>query len=843
MFRVAVKNLFAHKFRSLALVFTVVLGVSFVVGTYVLTDTITHVFDDIFTDVYSSIDVNVRHSSDLGLDAVRPPIPESLLQDVQAVPGVGTAEGSIFGIGVDIIDAHGSRLGNPQAPSFGTTWSGDDALTPFTLREGRKPMRDGEVAIDARSFNDGHFALGDSVLLVTPRGPRHFTLVGVAGFGRASNIAGATISIFELRTAQTLMDREGEFDSINIAGEPGVSADTLQERVAAVLTPGYEAVTGADLSNESAASVATSMAFFRTFMLVFAFVAVFVGAFIVYNTYSIVIAERTRELALVRALGATGAAVLGSVLIEAVITGLLAAGIGLACGILIAQGLRALLDALGLTMPSGDLALLPRTVWVALIGGPLVTVLASIMPAVRASRIAPIRAMNDTIPQRSGIALRAAAGAVLLVAGMTIVLIGFDRGELALVGVAAIATIVGVAMLAPSFSRPIVTLLGAPVEHTRGVAGHLARQNARRSSRRTAATASALMIGTALMAAALVLSRSMNESVEQAVTSGAIADLVVTTDNQLGFSDALAGRIESMPDVDAVARYRIGKFRLGNATKQVVGLPEAALDTTSPGYAIDTGLVAGSFHDLAANGIAVSKDVAASHRWSIGDSIAVTFPTGTRNLRLVATYAHNMLVGDYVVDESSFTAGYPVSNDFLVLVNLRDDRQLHSVQSDIDRLIHQSYPGIKVQDRSEYVAATKARVDQFLNLVTALLVLAVGIALLGVLITMLLSVSERTREIGLVRAVGMSRRQTRSMIRWEAAIVSLFGAILGLGVGVFFGLALVRALSKQGLDVTVVPVTSLLILALIIAFLGVVASVYPSRRAARLNVIKAVSSL
>ena len=843
MFRVAVKNLFAHKFRSLALVFTVVLGVSFVVGTYVLTDTITHVFDDIFTDVYSTIDVNVRHSSDLGLDAVRPPIPESVLKDVKTVAGVRAAEGSIFGIGVDIIGAHGTRLGNPQAPSFGTTWSQDDALTPFRLREGRKPVADGEVAIDARSFEDGKFSLGDSVLLVTPQGPKHFTLVGVAGFGRASNIAGATISIFDLRTAQKLMDRNGEFDSINIAAEPGVRADILQERVAAVLAPQTEAVTGTDLSKESADSVATSMAFFRTFMLVFAFVAVFVGAFIVYNTYSIVIAERTRELALVRALGATGAAVLGSVLIEAVITGMLAAGIGLACGILIALGLRALLDALGLTMPSGDLVLLPRTVWVALVGGPLVTVLASITPAVRAARIAPIRAMNASGSVRPSNALRAAFGAILLAGGVTLVLVGFDRGELALVGIAAIATIVGVAMLAPSFSRPIVTLIGAPVEHTRGVAGHLARQNARRSPRRTAATACALMIGTALMAAALVLSRSMNESVEQAVTNGAVADLVVNTDNQLGFSDALAGRIESMPAVQAVARYRIGKFRLASATKQIVGLPQSALDSTSPGYALDTGLSAGSFAELADNGIAVSKDIAASHRWSVGDSIAVTFPTGTRNLRLVATYAHNMLVGDYVVDESTFSGGYPQSNDFLALVNLRNDTDLRSVQADIDKLIKQSYPGLKVQDRAEYVASSKARVDQFLNLVTALLVLAVGIALLGVLITMLLSVSERTREIGLVRAVGMSRRQVRSMIRWEAAIVSLFGAILGLGLGVFFGLALVRALQKQGLSVTVVPVSSLLILAVIIAFLGVVASVYPSRRAARLNVIKAVSSL
>jgi len=843
MFRVAVKNLFAHKFRSFALIFTVVLGVSFVAGTYVLTDTITHVFDDIFTDVYSTIDVNVRHSSDLGLDAVRPPVPQALLSDVAAVPGVRSAEGSVFGIGVDIIDSHGKRVGNPQAPSFGTTWSEDDALTPFTLREGRKPVADTEVAIDARSYEVGRFTLGDSILLVTPQGPKHFTLVGVAGFGRASNIAGATISIFEMHTAQVLMNREGMFDSINVAAANGVSADTLQDRISSVLPPAYEAVTGGDLSSESADSVATSMAFFRTFMLVFAFVAVFVGAFIVYNTYSIVITERTRELALIRALGATGAAVLVSVLTEAAITGLLASGIGLGCGVLIAVGLRGLLDKLGFAMPSGDLTLLPRTIWIALVCGTLITVLASSMPAIRAARVAPVKAMNNSGSSRNNYAVRTAVGAVLLIGGVTMVLVGFDRGALAIVGGAAVASFVGVAMVAPWFSRPVVNMLGIPVEHARGVAGLLARQNARRSPRRTAATASALMIGTALMAAAMVLSGSMNQSVEQAVSKGAVADLVVTSDSQLGFSDALAKKVEAMSGVEAVARYRFGKFKLATATKQIVGLPQSALEPTSPRFALDVGLTHGSFDGLANGGIAVSNDVASSHHWSIGGPITVTLPTGSQQLRLVATYARNTLVGDFLVDESTFDRAYTQSNDFLVLVNLRNDAQLRSVQTEIKQVVDGAFPGLKVQDRAEYVAASKARVAQFLNLVTALLVLAVLIALLGVLITMLLSVSERKLEIGLVRAVGMCRRQTRSMIRWEAAIVALYGAFLGLGLGVFFGVAMVKALRRQGLSVTVVPTQTLLVLALTITLLGVLASVYPARRAARLNVIEAVSGL
>jgi putative ABC transport system permease protein len=843
MFRVAFKNLVTHKFRSLALVLTVVLGVSFVVGTYVLTDTITQVFDDIFTDVYSSIDVSVRHSSELGLDAARPPIPESLLADVRSVNGVRTAEGSIFGIGVDIIDSSGNRLGNPMAPSFGTTWSHDDALTPFTLREGRRPTAGGEVAIDARSFDGGHFHLGDSILLVTPQGPQHFTLVGVAGFGRASNLAGATISIFDLRTAQALLDRVGQFDSIDVAADTSVSSETLQERIAAAMPPEYEAVTGADLSAESSQSVANTLGFFRTFMLVFAFVALFVGAFIVYNTYSIVIAERTRELALIRALGASGLAVLGSVLIEAIITGLVASGIGVVVGVLIALGLRRLLDALDFSMPSGDLALLPRTLWIAFIGGTAITLFASLVPALRASRVPPIAAMSGSSSRRSNGLIRSVCGAALTTGGIASVLVGFDRGRLPLVGVGAVSTFVGVAMLAPLISRPVVSVLGEPVERTRGVAGLLARENARRSSRRTAATASALMVGTALMAAALVLSRSMNESVERAVTTSAVADLVVTTDNQLGFSDALATQIESMPEVGSVARYQFARFKLGNATKNLVALPSAALDRNAPEFAIDAGLRQGSFLDLPNGGIAVHRDIANSHHWQLGDVIDATLPTGTEPLRLVAVYDQNTLVGDYVIDQTTFNRAYVHTNDYLVLVTLSDKAALRSVQADIKQLLEAGYPGLKVQDRAEYIASTKARVAQFLNLVTALLVLAVGIALLGVLITMLLSVSERTREIGLVRAVGMTRRQTRSMIRWEAAIVSFFGALLGLGLGVFFGLALVRAMRRQGLSVSVVPVPQLLILALAIACLGVLASVYPARRAARLNVIEAVASL
>jgi putative ABC transport system permease protein len=347
-----------------------------------------------------------------------------------------------------------------------------------------------------------------------------------------------------------------------------------------------------------------------------------------------------------------------------------------------------------------------------------------------------------------------------------------------------------------------------------------------------------------LMAASFVLSSSITESVDQAVSGGAVADLIVAGPNEIGFSPALADEVTAMTDVRFVARYRYAAFKLGDATKQLVGLPAAALDPRSGTQALDVEVTSGDISRLSDSGIAVQSDVADDHQWTLGDVLTITVPSGTQQLRLVATYEQNALVGDYVVDQSTFERGYEVSTDYLVLVLLRQGADLATAQHEITALVDERYPGgLEVQDREQYIADAKEQVAQLTNLVTALLVLAVGIALLGVLITMLLSVSERTRELGLLRAVGMSRRQTRSVVRWEAVIVSAYGALLGLAVGVFLGSALVTALEQEGLNVTVIPILPLLVLAAVIALLGVTASVYPARRAARLNVVAAVATL
>jgi putative ABC transport system permease protein len=845
MFKVAFKNLVAHKFRSLALMLTVLLGVSFVAGTYVLTDTITRVFNDIFSEAYSAVDVNVRRASDLStIEVARPPVPETLLDTVRTVPGVADAQGDIFGNGVVILDRDGERVGNKFAPALATSWVVNDSMTPLQLREGRKPSGSGEVAIDAQSFADGDFALGDEVTLVTAGGPRTFQLVGVAGFGRASNLAGATLSVFDLPTAQNVLEREGLFDSINVQAQEGISDDLLQDRLQASLPNGYEAITADELTNESDEAVSDALGFFKTFLLVFAFIALFVGAFIIYNTFGIVVTQRTRELALLRALGAGRRQVVASVIAESGLLGLIASILGLGAGLLIAAGLKAMLAGFGFDVPSGSLVLLPRTVIVALVGGVAVTVLSAIAPAIRASRVPPVAAMHDvTISRRAAGVRRDIIGLVLTVVGVVLVLSGLSRGALASVGLGALATFVGVAMLAPMFARPVAHALGTPVAHARGAAGRLAQQNAMRSARRTAATASALMIGTALMGGSLILSSSITESVERAVSGGALADLVVRSDGQQAFSPAVATEIADIPGVRAVERYRIGAFKIGNATKHLAAMDPEAFDVNNQDAMIDIDVREGDITQLRGDHIAVRKKVADDKNWTVGTTVTVTFPAGDRTVEVVALFDENSLTGDYVIGLDLHQDVFAENADFLLLLTVDDTAELRAVQAAVQTTADANYPGLKVQDRDQYIGDVKAQVNQFLGLITALLALAIIIALLGVLITMLLAVFERTREIGLLRAVGMGRRQVRSMVRWEAALVSTYGAVLGLVLGVFFGIALTRALRDQGVSHQVVPVPVLVILAVVIALLGVAAAIYPARRAARLNVLDAISHI
>ena len=839
---IAWRSIICHKLRSLLLAMCVVIGVAFVAGTFVLTDTIKNVFTEVFVQAYKGVDVSVRTHSELGGMSIRAPFPAKVLADVRAVPGVRVAEGDVFTLGGRIFDAANKAVGNQFAPTFLASWPTEPVLNSFKLASGVAPQTITEVVIDQESATAGKFTLGDQIRIQTARGTNDFRLVGIAKFGTANNIGGASAVLFSLPGAQLEANRVGLFDDIAISAVKGVEPDTLQDQVQAVLGPTYEALTGTELSAESSGTINDQMSFFSTFLLVFAGISLLVGASIVYNTFAIVVAQRTKEMALLRALGADGSQVIGSILIESVVIGLLASSLGLLGGIGLAIGLKSLMGLVGFSLPTGSLVILPRTIIVSVIGGMSVTVLSAIAPAVRAARVPPLAAVRsvtvlNTKQRRSFFAV----GALALVAGIGMTARGAQSASLSRLGLGAFLVLCGVSLLAPSIVQPFVHLFATPVRQLRGLSGQLAEENATRSARRTANTAAGLMIGTAVIAAALLLASSITTSTTKILDKGMRADLLVSTGALTGLGSDVTPTLQTVAGVGSARPFRHGAFKIGDATKQLSAMTGAALDVTEPNAALDLGLVAGSLRALDDGGIATSEKIATSKGWKIGDTIPTLFAIGPHPLRLEAIFASNAF-GDYFVSITTHEHLYPDSVDMLAFVHVADGTSLAVAKSNITRLLTTVAPAAKVQDRKEYAGVIQAQITQILNLITALVLLAVIIALLGVLITMLLSVFERTHELGLLRAIGMDRRDVRSMVRWEAAIIATFGSALGVVLGVGLGYALTRTMRDQGISTIEIPYRSLIIMILLITVAGVGASLYPARRASRLNVLQAIAT-
>jgi putative ABC transport system permease protein len=839
---IAWRSIVCHKLRSALLAMCVVIGVAFVAGTFVLTDTIKNVYTQVFDQAYDGIDVSVRTRSDLGAMSAHAPIPAEVLAEIRSIPGVKVAEGDVFTVGGRIFDATNKPVGNKFAPTFLASWPIESSLNSFTLDSGAAPQADDEVVIDLEAATAGNFAIGDTVRIQTTRGTNDFQLVGIAKFGTANNMGGASAVLFNLAGAQREAGRVDQFDDIAIAADEGVDPVTLQGDVQARLGTKYEALTGTELSTETSSSINDQMAFFSTFLLVFAAISLIVGASIVYNTFAIVVAQRTREMALLRALGADGRQVIGSIMIESVVIGLIASAIGLLGGIGLAIGLKSLLGLIGFSLPAGNLVVLPRTIIVSVLGGMAVTVLSAIAPALRASRVPPlaaVRSLNVTSQRqrRSFVAF----GVVATIAGVLLTVSGAQTANLPRLGLGALCVLCGVSLLAPSIVRPFVHVLAAPVRQFRGLSGQLAEENATTSARRTANTAAGLMIGTAVIAASMLLASSISTSTTKILDKGMRADLIVSTGAITGLGSDVTESLRTVPGVGNVAAFRNGIFKIGDATKQLSAMDGAALDVSDPNAALDLGLVSGSLRALDDGGVAVSEKVATSKGWVIGDTVPARFDSGPHPLVIQAIFDSNAF-GDYVVSIGTHELLYPDSMDALAFVQVAAGSTLTTAKSNITTLLTTIAPAAEVQDREEYAGVIKARITQLLSLITALVLLAIIIALLGVLITMLLSVFERTHELGLLRAIGMDRRDLRSMVRWEAAIISTFGAVLGAALGIGLGYALTRAMSDQGISTIEIPYRSLIIMILLITLAGVGASLYPARRASQLNVLNAIAS-
>jgi putative ABC transport system permease protein len=846
MLNATLKGLLAHKLRLAATALAIVLGVSFVAGTYVLTDTITASFDNLFRQVTQGVDVAVRTNttfSSQGME-VREPMPASVLDQVKAADGVRVAEGNVTGY-AQVVGKDGKPVTTGGAPTLGVSFAPD---TPFTggsdIRAGRLPRGPSEVVIDARTAERAGFQVGDRVKVLFQGPARTFTLVGVIGFGEADNLGGATLAGFELPTAQQVLNREGEFDEIDVAAEPGVTPEQLRDRIRGTLDTRYEVLTGAELAADQAAAINDTIGrFLSTALLAFAFVALLVGGFLIFNTFSIIVAQRTRELALLRCLGASRRQVMGSVLVESVVVAIVASLVGLGLGVLIALGLRALLSGfLGIDLPTTGTELRPRTVIVSLVVGLVVTVLSATLPARKATRVPPVAALQpETAFAPTGFRRRRVVLGVLITAlGVALLLAGLFRSEgNRLVNVASGAVVVffGVAILSPLVARPLASVIGWPFARAFRLPGSLARQNAMRNPRRTASTAAALMIGLALVAFVSIFAASIKASTARTLDESVSADYILSSQNFAPFSPELAGRLAQQPELEAVAASRFGIWRLNGATKQL-----QAVDPIAYQKVVRTEVTAGSLDALANGGLAVKDTIAEAEGWTVGETVPMEFPrAGVQQVQLKAIYKDNSLNGDFLLSLRDYERGYTDQFDSQVYVKAAPGVDPAASRAAIDRVVA-DFPIVTVRDQAQFRAETARQIDQLINLFYSLLGLAIVIALFGIVNTLALSIFERIRELGLLRAVGATRRQLRSMIRWEAVIIAVLGAVLGLAVGVFFGWTVVRALRGQGITEFTLPVAQLVGFVLAAGVAGILAAILPGRRAARIDMLRAITT-
>ncbi len=846
MLKVTFRGLLAHKLRLSLTAVAIVLGIAFVSSTFVVGDTINNVFGNIFTDANQGISVVVEGQTlagagqDIG-GGERRPVPASLVAPVQRVDGVSQAYGLIFRTGATLLSA-GKAVGGHGAPTFGANWV-STPVSPYHFRSGGPPQAANDIAIDAATANANGIHVGQSVDMVFNGGSRQsFHVSGIVGYGQADNVAGATITLFTTPTAMRVLDTGGNFDQIEVFAAGGVSDATLRDRIAQVLPHDMVAQTGAAQANQQKRATQSVISILSTALLVFGLIALFVGSFLIVNTFTILIAQRSRELALLRALGATRRQVMQSVLTEALITGLLASAIGAGLGVLLAIGLARLL---GFSLTGGGLTVSPRSLIVSIVVGTVVTLVAAVLPARRATRVAPMAALRDAVPEAAPItrrrivggAITAVIGAALLGAGLFV-----STGQtLLLLGLGALALFVGIAYLAPLLVRPVAGAIGRPLARLRGVPGRLARENAIRSPRRTASTAAALMIGVALIAAVAVIAASFKASGEASIVGSVNSKLlVIDTNSQNGFTSDVATSLSTDARLAEITEVRANSIVIDSANQSLLAIDVGAINHT-----VTFDMVSGEAASIAdPNNVLVDDGTAGTRGWTTGTTVHAQFPYASTvvSKRIGGVYRGNALISGIAMSLATYSANFPKpQHDIAILANPGAGQTLGSADAALKTDLA-AFPTLSVQTKQEFIDANSKSIDQAQSLIDVLLVLSVIIAALGVVNTLALSVLERARELGLLRALGLTRRQTRSMVRWEAVIIALLGAILGLVIGAGMGSAVVRALASQGLSKLSVPATQLIAYVVAAFVIGVLAAVLPARRAARLNVLDAIAA-
>ena len=845
MLALTFKSIRANKVRFVLTSLAVLLGVAFMAGTFVLTDTIKKSYDEISANVYHSTDAVVRssHVIDSGGQGTtnRGTISASILAAVRTAKGVQAAEPQQLGVAV-VVGRNGKLLdtnSNLSVP-LALGWQNTPALNPMTLVSGHGPRAPDEIVIDRASAAKGHFDVGDTVRVVSPAGSQQYRIAGIATYGGADNAAGAQVVAFTEETASRVIGTPGRYGAIEVVAAQGYSQQQVVTNIrAAIHQPGTEVITGAQAAAEARRAVGASLGFVNLFLLTFAIVALVVGSFVIYNTFTITVAQRTKETALLRAIGAKRRQVMRSIRLEALLIGLFASTAGVILGIGLAQGLRWVLTAFGMELPSGSSVIEPRTVVVSMLTGIVVTIAAAWLPARRGAKVAPIEALRDTALDTSANSKRRVLfGVATGVVGGVVIAQGLSGASAKAVGLGALAVLVGVVMLGPTISRRFSRIVGWPLPRVRGVAGTLARENAMRNPRRTAATSLALMIGVALVAFITVFAASAKASVATSVDTAMKSDWIVTTQFGVdGLSPSVAQRIEALPETGAVTTLRFFDAKVDNATTQA-----SAIDAARVERSLRLDVRSGSIGALGSHDIAVQADVAKKKNLHLGDTVTMFFPeTGDQPFRVVATYGTRQPLGDYAISLQAFDVNVATHVDNDILVSDAPGVSQQQARQAIEHVLR-DYPTATLMTRSEFKGSIANQIDKILNLVYVLLAMALVIALFGIANTLALSVLERTREVGLLRAVGMSRLQVRSTVRWESVLIAMLGTALGTTIGLGFAWTLVHAMKSSDLNTFSVPLHQLGLIVLAAAVAAVLAAAVPARRSARLDILKAISN-
>jgi len=843
MLKMSWKGVLANKVRLALTALAIVLGVAFVSGSFVFTDRMSSAFDDLFAGAADGIDLFVQEGGSLAFTTGK--VPEEVLDRVLGVDGVAQAIPAVQGY-AQMIDKEGEPIGGLGPPTLGFSIDAADFdLTMTSFVEGRLPGP-GEVMIDVFTAEANGLEVGDTVDVIFTSGIETFEIVGTIGFGDADNMMGATVVALELAEAQRVMDYEGAYASINVIAAAGVSAEELRVRVASAIdNDDVEVVLAADELEEQLEQVETFLGFFNTFLVAIGAIALFVAAFLISNTFRIIVSQRTRELALLRAVGATGRQVTVIVVLEALIVGVIASAVGIGVGVLLAVGIQGMLGAVGISFPSGSLVIKPRTIAFGMGFGVFFTMVSAIIPAVRASRVPPVAALRETsVGFSKPLRNRVIAGTAITVVGLSLMFAGLFGGfskAVLVMGIGAGLTFVGVAVIAPFFSRGFGRIFGAPLPRLFGVPGRLAQENAVRKPRRMAATASALMIGVALVSILAVLAASAKTTIKSAVEDEVIAEFQIEVGGfvdplSTGVSPVLKESLAEVPGVEVASSYRVGPYlEEGESTALYLGGVDDAFDQV---IAIE--FSSGSFSELGPGKVLVDADWAESEGVGVGDIVTIE-PHEDRpvDLEVAATFSSQLFQQSrYLISMEDFNEYYSIGLEAMVMLKLEDGVDAAAIRPALEALVDE-YPNVTLSNAEEYVEKTAGQVDAFLNILTALLGLAIFIALMGIMNTLALSIFERKREIGLLRAVGMTRRQVRRMIRWEAVLIAVFGAVIGLVVGSLLGIAIVFGIGA-GLELTL-PFITLAGYAVFAAIGGFLASLWPAYRGARTDLLEAIS--